>query len=187
MTGEPSNQVTQLLARLRTGDEQAREELFPLVYEELHGLADRQMHRQPPGHTLQATALVNEALMRLFQAGNSDWEDRAHFYAVASKAMRRILVDHARRKARLKRQPAGKQIALEEMAEVFEERSIDLDGLDHALEKLAEIDERMVGLVELRFFGGRSMRDAAEMLGMSLRTAEREWGTARAWLRRWLE
>ena len=183
---ESENEMTRLLARMRDGDDRAAHELAPLVYGELHRLAHRAMDRQPPGHTLQPTALVNEAMLKLMHRSEANWENRAHFFAVASHSMRRILVDHARSKQRLKREAPGQRVTLEGLSEAFEERSIDLDSLDRGLERLAELDPRMVQLVEMRFFGGCSMKECAEILGMSLRTAEREWQTARSWLRKWM-
>jgi RNA polymerase sigma-70 factor (ECF subfamily) len=187
MPDESIHLVTLLLARMRDGDRDAAEELLPLVYSELHGIATCQMHGQAAGHTLQTTALVNEVFLRMFDGDGSDWENRAHFFSVASRAMRSILVDHARGKNRLKRKPAGERVTLDGLIEGYEERAIDLEQLDRALLDLEQHDERMVRLVELRFFGGRGMAETAETLGMSLRMAEREWRTARAWLRKELE
>ena len=177
---EPPQGVTRLLERVRDGDRDAAEELFATVYDELHGMAHRKMREQAPGHTLQSTALVNEAYIRVFRR---EWEDGAHFRAVAARAMRSILVDHARRKRSAKRTPDGERIPLEALTQSYEERSGDLLALDAALDRLGKMDPEMVRLVELRFFAGQTMADAAEALGVSLRTAEREWAAARAWLR----
>jgi RNA polymerase sigma factor (TIGR02999 family) len=175
--------ITRLLADIRGGKDVAREELLPMVYAELHHIAERFMRSQKPGHTLQTTALVNEALLKVFRDEHDTWENRAHFLAFASHAMRSVLVDCARAKTRVKRDPVGKRVALEELVSTYEARSIDLLGLDEALARLGERDPRLVSLVELRFFGGRTMPETAEILGVSLRTAEREWKSARAWLK----
>ena len=166
------------------GDAQAEDRLFRLVYDELHGMAKREMRAQRLDHTLQATALVNEAYLRVF---GREWKDRKHFLSVAARAMRSVLVDHARRRSTSKRTPPEKRIPLEHLTEAYEERSHDLVALDEALGRLAEVDERMVRLTELRFFAGRSMEEAAEVVGLPLRSAQREWATARAWLRKEIE
>lgn len=152
-----------------------------LVYDELHRMADRQMRRQRPDHTLQATALVNEAYIRVF---GQEWRDREHFLSVAARAMRSILVDHARKKATAKRTPGGERVALDDLTQTYEERAIDLVALDDALNQLSEVDPEMVRLVELRFFAGLTMEEAASFLNISPRKAQKEWCTARAWLRR---
>jgi RNA polymerase sigma factor (TIGR02999 family) len=179
MGGDAS--LTGLVAHARRGDSGAGEDLFLLVYGELHRLAEQHMRHQPPGHTLQATALVNEAYLRVFRG---EWNDREHFMAVAARALRSVLVDHARARARDKRSPAGVRVPLEELVAELEQRSSGLLALDEALERLGRLDERMVRLVELRFFAGFSMSAAARALGLPLRTAQREWSTARAWLRK---
>lgn len=183
-TSDSKKSVTIWLQRLKDGDQGAVDKLFPLIYEELHRLARRSMGGQRPDHTLQATALVNEAYIRLFRDNCPDWRDRNHFMAFAARAMRSILVDHARSKNRVKRKPGGERVALDDLTESYEEHAFDLVGLDDALRKLAEIDETAVRMVELRFFGGLSMKETAEILKLSPRTLEREWQAAKAWLRR---
>lgn len=172
--------ISGLIARVNRGDHGAADELYQRVYDELHRIAVRQMRGQPPGNSLQATMLVNEAYLRVFQ---QQWNDRAHFLATAARAMRSVLIDHARSRGRIKRRPPGERVPLEQLAEQCEERAGDLLVLDEALERLALFDERMVRLVELRFFAGLDMPDVASVLGVSLRTVRREWATARAWLR----
>jgi len=167
----------------------AAEELFASVYDELHGLARRQMSRQSAGHTLQATALVNEVYLKLSsrmkQAGDgAAWDSREHFLGLASRAMRSILVDHARKKGSQKRSAEGERVALDSAVHEVEASAGDILALDDALELLAKTDRRMASLVELCFFGGCSMEDAAKALGMSTRTAQREWRLAKAKLRK---
>jgi len=180
----PAHQVTQLLLRWREGDQLALEELTPLVYDELHRLAARHMRGERVGHTLQTSALVNEAYLRL--AGNAEiqWQDRAHFFAVAAQAMRRILVDHARRRGNQKRGGGAPKIALDEALIISAERAVEVVALDEALARLAEIDQRKSRLVELRFFGGLSIEEAAEVLKVSPGTVMRDWTFTKAWLRR---
>lgn len=177
---EAADSITRLLERAHEGDGRAADELFSLVYEELHSMAVHRLRNQGPEHTLQPTALVNEAYLRVFRG---EWNNREHFRAVAARAMRSILVDHARRKRRQKRSAEGVRVLLDDLIVAFEERSGDLLGLDEALERLARIDPTAARLVELRFFGGQSMPEVAHSLGISLRSAQREWATARAWLR----
>ena len=181
---EQGRNLTQVLERVRAGEPDAARELWRLVHGELHGLAARHLRGQRPGHTLQATALLNEAYLRLFGGGEADFQHRRHFFSVASRAMRSILVDHARARGREKRTAPGERVPLDDLVASYEERSADLVALGEALEELEAVDGRLVQLVELRFFGGRSMPEAAELLGLSLRTAEREWHAARAWLQR---
>jgi RNA polymerase sigma factor (TIGR02999 family) len=176
-----ANSLTALVRRTQQGDRAAANELFLLVHGELHAVARRLMQGQPPGHTLQASALVNEAYLRVFQ---QEWKDRDHFLAVAAQAMRWVLVDHARTKRCAKRERGAERVPLEGLMELYEERSLDLVALDEALDRLAQRDPGLVRLVELRFFGGLSMEDAARTLSIPLRTAQREWATARAWLRK---
>jgi len=173
--------VTRLLQRVEDGESGASDQLFSLVYDELHRMADRQMRRQRPDHTLQATALVNEAYIRVF---GRKWRDRDHFRSVAARAMRSILVDHARKKTTVKRTPGGQRVPLDELTQTYEERAIDLVALDKALNRLAEVDPDMVRLVELRFFAALTMEETASFLNISIRSAQKEWHTARAWLRR---
>jgi len=176
--------VTHLLERLNQGDRTASEELLAQVFEELRSIAWQQMKRQAGSHTLQPTALVNEAYLRLFRGVQHDFNDRCHFLALASRAMRSVLVDHARAKGRKKRQADGERVPLDSLVEQYEERSANLVELDAALEKLGRVDPRMVQVVELRFFAGRSVVQTAEVLGVSERTVEREWTAAKAWIGR---
>jgi RNA polymerase sigma factor (TIGR02999 family) len=182
LTDEPD--VTQILQRLNRGDKGAAEEFLRCIFDELHRLAQNHMRGQRPDHTLQPTALVHEAYMRLFRGAEPGFRDRSHFLRIASRAMRCVLVDHAREKARLKRSAPGERLPLEDLGELFEERAVDLVGLDDALARLAEIDARAVEVVELRFFGGRTENEIAEILNVSPRTVERDWTVARAWLRK---
>ena len=178
----PAHQVTQLLLRWREGDQLALEELTPLVYDELHRLAARHMRGERVGHTLQTSALVNEAYLRL--AGNAEiqWQDRAHFFAVAAQAMRRILVDHARAHTAEKRGSDFQKLSLDENIDKTVERSAELIALDDALKELAEMDEQKSRIVELRFFGGLSIEETAEVMGVSAPTVKRQWRMAKAWL-----
>lgn len=178
---EPS-QVTVLLQRLSAGEAGAADELIPLVYQELRGLARRRMADQPAQHTLGTTGLVHEAYLRLAGGSGGPWEGRRHFLRVASRAMRSVLVDHARRKQAEKRGGSRSAEPLDELCALYEERSLDLVALDEALEGLATKDEELARIVELRFFGGLENAEVAEVLGCSTRTVERGWRTARSWL-----
>ena len=175
--------VTRLLEDLGAGREGAGEELLPLVYDELHALARHYMSRERHGHTLQTTALVHEAYLRL--AGDQDisWESRAHYFRVAARAMRRVLIDHARLKKTEKKGAGRKREPLDEVAIFMEESSTDLLALDKALCRLAEVDPQLVQVVELRFFGGLTIEDTARTLDISPRTVKREWQMARVWLK----
>lgn len=182
---EPSSQlVSELLQAWRAGDPAALERLTPLVYAELHRLAHRYMRRENAGHTLQTSALVNEAFVRLLEHQQVDWQNRAHFFGLAAQMMRHILLDHARTQTRAKRGGGARQVAFDETAIVSGERAAELIALDDALNDLAALDPRKSRLVELRFFGGLNNEEVAEVLGMSLRTVEREWRKAKAWLHR---
>ena len=178
--------VTGLLERLGDGDASAEAELLPLLYDQLHGLAERAMRRERPGHTLQATALVHDAWMRLMGGGAPrDWNDRGHFFRVAARAMRNLLVDHAR--ARRVR-PGSSAVDLDgeridALMDVYEDRAIDLLALHEALEALAALDPELARIVELRFFAGLSIDETARALAVSPSTVDRGWRTARAWLR----
>lgn len=183
MTRSPQ-QVTQLLVAWRNGDQDARDELMPLVYEELHRLAHQYMSRERPGHTLQTSALVNEAFLRLADQRDVQWQNRAHFIGIAGQMMRRILVDYARKRGFAKRGGNALQVSLDEELIVSEERSAEVVALDDALQSLARLDERKSRLVELRFFGGLSIEETAEVLGVSPGTVMRDWTLAKAWLRR---
>jgi RNA polymerase sigma factor (TIGR02999 family) len=173
-----------LLARMAAGDERAASELFPLLYGELRGIARAAMD-DDAAQTLQPTALVHEAWMRLAGAGaRQQFAGRSHFLGVASKAMRSVLVDHARRRAALKRGGDRERLVIEDVVELFERSAPDLVGLDAALEKLARVDEQLARIVELRFFGGCSVEDTASALNVSEPTVVRGWRVARMWLRR---
>jgi len=184
-TPERSN-ITALLHEWSEGRTEALDELLPKVYDELHRRASAYLKHERPGHTLQTTALVHEAYLKLVdQRAVSGWNDRGHFFAVASQAMRRILVDYARQRHREKRGGVDEALPLEEaLLAVADEADLDLVALDEALNRLAEIDPDQEKLVELRYFAGLSLDDAASALGVSRATAAREWQTAKAWLRR---
>lgn len=183
MTRSPQ-EVTQLLVAWRNGDQDARDELIPLVYQELHRLAHQYMSRERPGHTLQTSALVNEAFLRLADQRDVQWQNRAHFIGIAGQMMRRILVDYARNRRYAKRGGGACQVSLDEELIVSEERSAEVVALDDALRSLAALDQRKSQLVELRFFGGLSIEETAEVLGVSPGTVMRDWTLAKAWLRR---
>jgi RNA polymerase sigma-70 factor (ECF subfamily) len=184
----PSQKITQWLVAWSNGDQTALDQLIPLVHEELQRLARRYMRqerrREHHGVTLQTTALVNEAYLRLIDAGNVQWESRAHFFAIAAQLMRRILVDYARSRNRVKRGGAAQRVELEEAAFFSVERAPDLVALDDALNALAQIDERKSRVVELRFFGGLSVAETAEVLKVSTDTILRDWRLAKSWLLR---
>jgi RNA polymerase sigma-70 factor, ECF subfamily len=182
--GEPeATDISGLLRAWSNGDENALEKLTPIVYDELHTLARRYMRRERPGHSLQTSALVNEAYMRLLDYKPVQWQDRAHFFAVSSQVMRRILVEHARRH-NLKRGGDVQHVSLEQAAVVGGGEDMDFVELDHALNALARIDPRKVRVVEMRFFGGLSVEETAEVLRISSVTVKRDWRSARAWLYR---
>lgn len=176
--------ITQLLLDWRKGDQTALDKLMPLVYAELRRLAHRYMSRERPGHTLQTTALVNEAYVRLAGRQNVEWQNRVHFFAVAAQIMRHLLVDHARSRQYAKRGGAAYRVTLEETAVITEEQNEQVLALDEALGKLAALDPRKTRIVELRYFGGLSVEEAAEVLGVSVVTVRREWLKAKAWLYR---
>ena len=182
MTNPPAAEITQLLRAWSDGDEAALEQLVPLVDTELRRLAQRYIGRERPGHTLQASALINEVYVRLIDWNNARWEDRAHFFGVAARLMRRTLVDHARRRQYQKRGGNAITISLDEAAIASTERSADVIAIDEALKRLAEFDSRKSQIVELRFFGGLTVEETAEVLAVSPRTVKREWQLARAWL-----
>jgi RNA polymerase sigma factor (TIGR02999 family) len=177
-------EISRLLIAWGDGDQAALEELTPLVYEELHRLAHNYMSRERPDHTLQTTALVNEAFMRLVDWKNVHWQNRAHFFGVSAQLMRRILVDFARSRGFQKRGGGARKFELEEAAQVCNDNDADLIELDDALKSLAKLDARQAKIVELRFFGGLSIEEAAEVLKVSPGTVRRDWSLARAWLYR---
>jgi RNA polymerase sigma-70 factor (ECF subfamily) len=175
--------ISGLLRAWGGGDRSALERLTPMVYDELHRLARRYMKRERPGHSLQTTALVNEAYTRLVDYKRMEWQDRAHFFAVSAQLMRRILVDHARRH-NLKRGGGVQHVSFEDTAEVGSDRAADLLALDDALDALARVDPRKVQVVEMRYFGGLSVEETADVLKVSPVTVMRDWSTAKAWLYR---
>jgi len=186
--GPPEMDVSALLGAMARGDPAAAERLFPVVYDELHRIASAYMRRERADHTLQATALVHEAFLRL--AGTereAAYESRRHFVATAAVAMRRILVNHAKARAADKRGGGRAALALDDVAAEFSRRSIDLIALEEALERLSVLDARQARLVELRFFGGMTFEDCAATLGLSVRAVHYEWTHARAWLRGQIE
>ena len=179
--------VTALLRAWRDGDDGALEQLMPLVEAELRRLARGYMSRERPGHTLQTTALVNEAFLRLTEARDLPWQDRAHFLGIAARLMRRILVDHARSRNYRKRGGGAQQVTLDEAVVLVPPLQLDLVALDRALEALAVVDERKGRVIELRFFGGLSVEETADVLKVSTDTVKRDWRLAKLWLLRALE
>ena len=185
---DPSHQeVTELLLAWGNGDEEALSRLTPLIYSELHRLAQGYMRREHAGHTLQATALVNEAYIRLVDSSRVHWQNRAHFVAVAAQLMRRILVDFARSRHYRKRGGDWRKTTLTEGLGIVANLDSDLVGLDDALRELAKLDARKARVVELRFFGGSSLEETAEALQVSTDTVGRDWRAAKAWLKRELQ
>ena len=182
MTPAP-HEVTQLLIEWSNGNQAALEKLMPLVYEELHRLAHHYMVRERPGHTLQTSGLVNEAYLKLVDQNQVQWQNRSHFFGIAAQLMRRILVDHARSRHYAKRGGSARQVSFKESLIVSEERSAEVIALDDALKSLATFDHRKSQIVELRFFGGLSIEETAEVLGVSPGTVMRDWTLAKAWLR----
>ncbi len=178
-----SPHITQLLKQWSEGNQQILDELMPLVYEELRRQASRYLRREREGHTLQTTALIHEAYLKLIDQKNVDWQNRSHFFAIAAQSMRRILVDYARERHREKRGGAAENLPIEEAAFVVSgEKSVDLVALDEALTRLARFDERQARVVELRYFSGLSIDETAEILGVSNVTVRRDWNLAKAWL-----
>jgi len=175
-------EVTQLLVDWSQGDRAALDKLMPLVYDELRRMAKRYMGQQPHGHTLQTTALIHEAYLRLVGQAEKQWENRAHFFAVAAQAMRHILVDYARSRHSAKRGGEARAVSLEEAAVVSQERAAELVALDDALKELAALSPRQSRVVELRYFGGLSVEETAEVLKVSPDTVMRDWSLAKAWL-----
>jgi len=184
-SGPPIGQdVTQLLRAWSEGDTRALEQLTPLVYQELYRRAHWQMAREPVGHTLQATALVNEIYVRMVDLRGVSWRDRAHFFAISSRLIRQVLIDAARSKHAQKRGGQSPHVAIDESLLVSEEPRADVIALDDALSTLATLDPRKSRVVELRFFGGLDIEETAEVLGVSAETVKRDWKLAKAWLRR---
>jgi RNA polymerase sigma factor (TIGR02999 family) len=177
--------VTQLLSEWSGGNRAALDTLLPLVYDELRRIARNHLRRENAGHTLQTTALVHEAFIRLIDQRDISWQNRAHFFAIAAKMMRRVLVNYAETKHAEKRGgPHAQRIELDDALAFCEQRNLDLLALDEALKKLGEIDEQLCQIVELKFFGGLTNEEVAEVLKISLATVKREWSTAKTWLLR---
>ena len=179
----PQHQVTQLLQKWNEGDENALAELVPLVHDELHRLAHQHMRRERAGHVLQTSALINEAYLRLVDQPQINWQSRAHFFGIAARMMRRILVDDARKRNASKRGGSFIQVPLENAENLAQEQAANVAALDDALQRLEKLDERQGKIVELRFFGGLSIEETAEVLAVSQGTIIRDWSFARAWLR----
>jgi RNA polymerase sigma factor (TIGR02999 family) len=184
MQADSSKEITRLLVAWGDGDQAALEELAPLVHSELHRLAHHYMGRERPGHTLQTSALVNEAYIRLIDWKNVHWQNRAHFFAVSAQLMRRILVDFARQRKNLKHGGDALQVSLTEAKALAVDRDSDLLALNEALMSLAKLDHRMSQVVEMRFFGGLSIEEVAEVLKVSKETVMRDWRLAKVWLLR---
>ena len=178
-----TNQVTQLLIDWSKGDKAALDKLVPYVYDELRRLARHYMRRERAGHTLQTSALINEAYLRLVDQSVA-WQNRAHFFGIAARLMRQILVDHARAHQYAKRGGGAQKVSLDEAANLAQGRAAEIVALDEALESLTAIDPQQGRIVELRFFGGLTIEETSEVLGISHATVERDWSVARAWLRR---
>lgn len=175
-------QITQLLCDWRSGDSGALEKLIPLVQPELRRLAHYYMSQERPGHTLQTTALLDDAYLRLADQNRPPWQNRAHFFAISAQLMRRIMVDHARQRQALKRGGGAIRVTLDEAAAVTQDRAAELLALDEALEKLAAFDSRKAHVVEMRYFGGLTMEEIADVLKVHVNTVTRDWTAARAWL-----
>lgn len=186
MQTPPPNEITPLLLRWSQGDQVALDQLMPVVHEELRKLAQGYLRRERPGHTLQPTALINEAYLRLVKQDFPEWQSRRHFYGVAAQLMRQILVEHARTRAAGKRD-GGQKFSLDDALTFSDEKAAELVALDDALIALAKFDARKVRIIELRYFGGLSLEETAEALGLSVTTIGHEMRLARAWLRREME
>lgn len=184
MNSPAPHDVTELLVAWSDGDQAARDRLMSVVYEELHRLARRYMRRESPGHTLQTSALVHEAFLRLVDQRNVHWQNRAHFFGIAAQMMRRILVDYARSRSNAKRGGGAQKLSLDENLVVSQERSAEVVAVHEALEELTKFDARKGQIVELRFFGGLSIEETADVLGVSPGTVMHDWTLAKAWLRR---
>jgi RNA polymerase sigma-70 factor (ECF subfamily) len=184
MVNPPDNEVTRLLEAWNNGRQEALDELMPLVYQELRRMARQYMNSQPSGHTLQTTALIHEAYLKLADNCGKNWQNRAHFFAVAAQAMRHILVDHARSHKADKRGGETQFVSLEDVAVISTERAAEVVALDEALQNLSDLDERKARIVELRYFGGLSVEETAEVLKISRNTVIRGWNFAKMWLLR---
>jgi RNA polymerase sigma factor (TIGR02999 family) len=187
MTTSSPQEITRLLFDWSRGDKSALDKLTPLVYAELRQIARYQMSKERPGHTLQATALINEAYLKIATQGDSDWQSRAHFFAACAQVMRHILIDHARTHARDKRGGGAAHVSLDEAAMSVEEQAADFIALDEALRALEALDPQKGRIIELRYFGGLSVEEVAEILKISPATVGREWRRAKAWLYRELQ
>jgi len=185
--GAASEGITQLLINWRDGDKAALDQLMPLVYEELRRLARGFMGRERNNHTLQTSALINEAFLKLVDQDETNWQNRAHFFAVSAQIMRHILIDHARSYGYEKRGAGAQRLGLDDVKVFSEERAGELVALDEALTELATVDPRKSRLVELRFFGGLNIDETAEVMELSPTTVQREWRAAKAWLQRFIK
>jgi len=181
---EGGENITELLVGYGRGDKEALDKLMPIVYDELRRQAARYLRREQPGHTMQTTALIHEAYVRLVDQRNVQWQNRAHFFGIAAQMMRRILVDHARTKKRAKRGGSAVKVSLADATIPVKEQDLDVVALDEALNRLAEIDEQQSRVVELRFFSGLTVEETAEVMGISPATVKRDWSMAKAWLHR---
>lgn len=179
---KPPNEITEQLIAWSNGDAAALDKLIPVVYQELRRMADQYLRREDLSHSLQPTALVHEAYLRLIDQTKVEWQNRAHFFGVAAQMMRRILIDHAKTKHRLKRGGTAIKVSLDENVNISQERATELIALDDALQELAQMDERKSRIVELRYFGGLSVDETAQVLGVSDKTVMRDWNLAKAWL-----
>lgn len=179
--------ATEILQQINDGNENAAEKLFPLVYEEFRRMAERYLRQERPDHTLQPTALVNEAYLKMVDQTRINWQGRTHFFAIAAQAMRRVLIDHARQHRRQKRGGGRAKMVLDEGIALAPQRAEELVDLDEALQRLAKLDERQARVVELRFFGGLTVEEVAKVIGVSKRTIEGDWTMAKAWLKREME
>ena len=183
MALDPRHDVTELLLRWRNGDRRALDQVLPLVYDELRRLARRHLRNEQPGHTLQSTALVHEAFLRMMDQ-DAAWQNRAHFFGIAAQMMRRVLVDHARGRSAAKRGDGARKVTLDPGIAAPEARGVDVEALDEALSNLGKLDPRQEKIIELRFFAGLTIEDTSEVMQLSPATVKREWATARAWLYR---
>lgn len=181
---EGGENITELLAGYGRGDKEALDKLMPIVYEELRRQAARYLRREQGGHTLQTTALIHEAYVRLVDQRNVQWQNRAHFFGIAAQMMRRILVDHGRTKKRAKRGGSDVKVSLADATILVKQQDLDIVALDEALTRLAEIDEQQSKVVELRFFSGLTVEETAEVMHISPATVKRDWSMAKAWLHR---
>ena len=179
---DKTNEITEQLIAWSNGDAAALDKLIPAVYQELRRMADQYLRREDLSHSLQPTALVHEAYLRLIDQTKVEWQNRAHFFGVAAQMMRRILIDHAKTKHRLKRGGTAIKVSLDENVNISQERAAELIALDDALQELAQMDERKSRIVELRYFGGLSVDETAQVLGISDKTVMRDWNLAKAWL-----